>query len=124
MLTQNNVYLGSPYPIRDLLFVDDHVNGYINSIETTKNLQECRAINLCTGIGTSIKVLAEEIKKLTKFKGEIIWNIKNRPTEISVLKGDNTLAKEYLKWEPKYTLEEGLKIAAENIKKILGGENK
>ena len=34
MLTQKQVILGDPTPVRDLLYVDDHVSGYIKTIET------------------------------------------------------------------------------------------
>lgn len=120
MFTKDKIVLGSPYPIRDLMYVDDHVNGYINTIEIPfDNLEGLEAINLCTGIGTSIEDLANTIKNLMGFKGEILWNIKTRPTEINSLIGDYTLAKEYLGWSPRYNLIQGLEKTISNIKEKL-----
>lgn len=120
MLTKDKVVLGSPYPIRDLMYVDDHVNGYIKTIETPfDNLEGLEAINLCTGIGTSIENLANTIKIILGFKGEIIWNIKTRPTEINSLIGDYALAKEYLGWSPEYNLIKGLEKTINNIREKL-----
>ena len=121
MLTKDEVYLGNPNPIRDLLYIDDHVEGYLKAIKIPyEKLENAPAINLCTGVGTSIKELAELISKLTHFKGEIFWNKTNiRSTEIDKLIGDGTLACNSLDWKPKYSLREGLLLTIEKIKKVL-----
>ena len=120
MLTQKQVVLGDPTPIRDLLYVEDHVKGYIKTIETPyETLEDVRAINLCTGIGTSIKELAEKIQKYTDFKGEIVWNVKTRPTEISKLVGDWHNAFTYLGWRPQTSLDEGLVLTINKIREVL-----
>jgi len=120
MLTQDKVCLGSPEPVRDLLYVDDHVNGYIKTIDIPyEELENISAINICTNVGTSIRNLAEMIKNIIRFKGEIIWNVKTRPTEINFLVGDNSLAKKVLDWKPQHSLEEGLKITVKNMREIL-----
>ncbi len=117
MLKSKTIILGNPDPVRDLMYVDDHVEGYIKILES----KVCpTAVNLCTGIGTTIKELAELIKDLLGWNGEIIWNRSfKRPTEIDKLLGDNTLAKETLGWEPKYDLEEGLLLTLEKISKVI-----
>jgi nucleoside-diphosphate-sugar epimerase len=120
MLTKDKVVLGSPCPTRDLLYASDHVNGYIKTIDTPFNkLQAVNAINICTGRETSIKQLAEKLAPLTHFSGEIVWGVKTRPTEIDRLVGSYSLAHKYIGWEPEYTLDEGLAITVENIKKGL-----
>jgi len=52
----------------------------------------------------------QKIGELTGFKGDIIWNtIPSRPLDIKELVGDYTKAKHVLGWEPRYTLEAGLR---------------
>lgn len=120
MLTQKDVVLGNPNPTRDLVYVDDHVNGYLKAIETPyEKLEHVFAINICTGEETSIKTLAEKIAKYTGFKGEIKWNVKNRPTEIHRLVGDWSLAFNYLGWRPSVTLDEGLTLTINRMREIL-----
>ena len=120
MLSQSQVILGDSTPIRDLLYIDDHVNGYIKAISTPyEKLEECRAINFCTGYGVTIKELAEKIQKYTDFKGEIVWNVKTRPTEISKLVGDWHNAFTYLGWRPQTSLDEGLVLTINKIRKVL-----
>jgi dTDP-glucose 4,6-dehydratase len=114
----NQITLGNPDPIRDFLYVDDHVNGYMKVLES-KVFPSC--VNICTGLGTSIRELAEMIQGLLDYKGEIVWNTTyQRPTEIWSLVGDNSLAKETLGWEPEYSLEEGLILTIEKVKYKLG----
>lgn len=108
MLQGKTVKLGDPTPERDLLYIDDHVNAYLTCLGNEKAKGE--VFNFCTGRSISIKELADLIAKLTGFKGEIMWNtIPARPLDIKKLVGSYEKAKRILGWEPKHTLEEGLK---------------
>lgn len=108
MLKQGEVYLGDPGAIRDWMFVDDHVEGYIKALGNEKAIGEI--IQLCTGKAYTTKETAELIAKLTEFKNKIFWNATpKRPLDAYALRGDNSKAKRLLGWEPKVDLEEGLK---------------
>ena len=119
MLTSKRVLLGNPQPIRDLLYVDDHVDGYIKTVETPFNVFAdlgVKALNFCTGVGTSILELSELIKGIVSFNGEIQWNKTSiRPSEIDKLIGDYSLAHELLGWQPQISLREGLNYAVKKI---------
>lgn len=109
MLQGKTVRLGDPTPIRDLMYVNDHVNSFLTCLDNQKAKGEI--FNFCTGRSVSIKQLVELIGELSDFKGEIIWHtIPARPLDIKELVGDYSKAKRLLGWEPKFTLEEGLKI--------------
>jgi nucleoside-diphosphate-sugar epimerase len=108
MLRGKNVTLGDPKPVRDLLYIDDHVNTYITCLRNEKAIGE--AFNFCTGHGTSIAQLVEIIEKLTDFKAQVIWNtIPKRPFDAAILIGDYSKAKRLLGWKPRFTLKKGLK---------------
>ena len=108
MLKQGEVRLGDPSAIRDWLYVEDHINGYLKALGNSKAIGQ--AIQLCTGKGYTTKETAELIAKLTGFKGKITWNAtQHRPLDAKVLIGSAEKAKKLLNWEPKYSLEEGLK---------------
>jgi len=121
MLQGNVVRLGDPTPIRDLMYVDDHVNSYLTCLDSDKAVGE--TFNFCTGHGVSIAKLVELIKQPTGFKSEIIWNtIPKRPLDIAVLIGDYSKAKRILGWEPKFTLETGIKLTTDFwMNKLSGG---
>jgi len=107
MLQNETTRLGDPRPVRDFLYVDDHVNAYLTCLRNEEAIGEI--FNFCTGRGVSIKQLVELIAELTGFKGEIEWNtIPARPLDIMKLIGDYSKAKNMLGWKPEYTLEEGL----------------
>ena len=104
---KHSISLGDPSLVRDWLYVDDHVSGYMKVLGNKKAISQ--AIQLCTGKGYSIQETAELISKMTGYKGQILWNtMPKRPFEAKIMIGDNTKAKELLGWEPKYTLEQGL----------------
>jgi len=116
MLNDQTVYLGDPEPTRDLLYIDDHVAAYLSTLNVPQALGE--RFNFCTGRGVSIKELTEKIRKLTNFKGNVVWNtITKRPLDITKLVGDNSKAKSILNWEPMVDLDSGL----EKTVKILKG---
>lgn len=110
MLNQpkGTVTLGDPNPIRDLLYVDDHVQGYLSVFSQEMALGE--SFNLCTGVGINIQALTSKIASLTEFQGSILWNtIPDRPLDIQVLVGDNSKVKKMFGWSPKVSLDEGLR---------------
>jgi len=119
MLKEKVVRLGDPTPVRDFLYVDDHVNSYLTCLGNERAIGE--AFNFCTGLGISIAQLVDLIKKLTSFGGEVIWNtVPRRPLDITKLVGDYSKAEKLLRWKPKYTLEKGLKVTVDFWKKKLG----
>ena len=63
-------------------------------------------VNVASGEETSIRTLAETLKKISGFKGRLWYNT-DRPEGIKNRSIDNSRLKE-LGWTPKYTLEEGL----------------
>jgi len=108
MLRGEAVGLGDPNPVRDLMYVNDHIDAYTMCLNNEKAKGEI--FNFCIGHGISIKELANMIAKLTNFDGKITWStIPARPLDIQKLVGNYQKAKRVLGWKPKYTLEEGLK---------------
>ena len=109
---KGKVYLGDPDTVRDWVYADDHVSGFMLALGNDRAVGE--TIQLCTGKGYTTKETAELIAKLTGFKGEISWHATpQRPLDARVLVGDYSKAKKLLGWEPKYGIEEGLKKTIE-----------
>ena len=118
MLQGKTLQLGDPKPIRDLVYVDDHVNSFLSCLDNTKAIGNI--FNFCTSHGIMIGDLVELIRNLTDFDGEIIWNtVPARPLDIMKMIGDYSKAKQTLGWKPKFTLEEGLKLTIESWKNKL-----
>ena len=115
MLNNGKVYLGDRTTVRDWIYVDDHVEGYVKALGNRKAVGEI--IQLCSGKGYTTEETAKIIAKLIGFRGEIVWNAtQKRPLDAKILIGDNSKARKILGWKPKYTLEEGLKKTIEHWK--------
>lgn len=107
------IKLGDPKPIRDFIFEEDLLSAYVIATESENKEHLGEAINITSGESISIRDLAERIRKITGYQGEIQWNsFPKRALEIPKLSMDNSKAKKLLNWSPKYTLDEGLKITA------------
>jgi GDP-L-fucose synthase len=62
---------GTGTPLREFLHVDDLAEACFHLMQTYKGNT---SVNIGTGKDISIKELAELIKKIIDFKGEIVWN--------------------------------------------------
>ena len=65
------VLWGDGSPSREFLYVDDCVEGLVLAAERYEGAD---AVNLGTGVETTIRDLAETIADITGFEGEIIWD--------------------------------------------------
>jgi len=119
MLQGNTVKLGDPTPERDLLYIDDHVESYISCFAKPQ-ASIGQAFNFCTGEKLTVQALAEKMRGLTGFRGQILWDtIPRRPLDIQILYGDASKAKSVLGWEAKVSLEDGLRRTADFWRKKL-----
>ena len=117
-LSSSVIELGSLTPIRDLTYVGDTVNGFLRMAESPESIGE--VINTGNGKGITIGDLAEKIISLIdvpnlKISGDE-KRIRPEKSEVKELICDNSKAKKLLGWEPKYSLEEGLKETINWIK--------
>jgi nucleoside-diphosphate-sugar epimerase len=112
MLRDVQVRLGDPKPVRDLLYIDDHLGAYLVCLGNPKAIGE--VFNFCTGRGISIGELVVLLREYTGFQGEVVWDaIPARPLDIPVLMGDSSKADQVLGWRHRVPLEEGLRLTVE-----------
>lgn len=111
------IKLGSLSPTRDFNYVKDTVRGFIEIAKSDKTIGQ--EINIATQQEISIGQLAEELIKQINPNAKIVCDeIRLRPenSEVNRLLGSNKKIKELTNWEPKYSLEEGLKETIEFLK--------
>jgi nucleoside-diphosphate-sugar epimerase len=115
MLMGDVVNLGMREPIRDLMYMSDHVNAYITCFQNP-HVSIGETFNFCTGKGWSIPELVNKIAGILDWKGTVNYDtIPVRPNDILTLIGDNSKAKRLLNWVPHVSLDEGLKIVISNL---------
>jgi UDP-glucose 4-epimerase len=107
---------GNGTQIRDYTYVEDTARAYALAIENPKAIGE--TFLLPTGRGVSLNELADLIIKLTNSRSAKQY-LPPRKGDIQRFVGSYKKAKEILGWEPKVTLEEGLKKEIEWIKEDL-----
>jgi nucleoside-diphosphate-sugar epimerase len=95
---------GDGTPVREFLYVKDAAEAVVKAIALEHDIQP---VNIGTGVGTTIKELAESIKQFTRFEGVIEWDTtKPKGAMRKVL--DITRMKTKLQWSPRYSLQDGL----------------
>lgn len=94
---------GSGRPVREFIYVGDAAEGVARLLENGYT----EPLNIGTGIGTTVKELAELTARFTNFKGEIVWDA-DKPDGVGRKVLDVSRMKRVLNWEPPTSLEEGL----------------
>ena len=95
---------GNGNSTRDFCYIEDIVSGIILAAE---KYDDSKPINLASGKETTIKEVAEIIKKQIGFKGKIIWD-ENMPIGPNRRNVSIDLAKEKINYNPKVSLEDGI----------------
>jgi GDP-L-fucose synthase len=96
---------GSGNATREFLYVDDAADGIVDAAERYEGAEP---LNLGTNEEISIRDLAELIAKLVGFEGELEWDT-TRPDGQPRRRVDATRARELFGFEPRVSLEEGLR---------------
>lgn len=94
---------GTGSAIREFLFVEDLAKAIIFCAD---NYDSDEHINIGTGVGISIKNLAEKIAELTDFKGQINWDA-TKPDGMPVKVLDTEKITK-MGWKPRVDLDEGI----------------
>ncbi|MGF6906985.1 GDP-L-fucose synthase family protein [Fusobacterium sp. PH5-44] len=99
---------GTGSPLREFLYSDDMADACVFLLE---NYNEEQHINIGTGEEISIKELANKIKNIVGYKGEIIWNTSmpdGTPRKLVDVTKLHSLG-----WMHKTQLDEGIKLVYE-----------
>lgn len=102
------IIYGDGKQTRDYMYIEDLVDAFDLILKYDKPID--KPLNLGTGKETSINDLANAIVELCGQKGKIkpVY-VEPRPGEVNRLVSDNAQARKLLGWQPKYTIEDGLK---------------
>ena len=118
MLDGGPVYVGSPDHVRDYMWVDDHVNAYLLSIE--KEAGEGEVFNVSPGNPISNIELAKKLAEMIHFTGQIVegsyppgYPIRPAKLDTKYIVLDSSRITNKLGWKPNVTLDEGLAMAVD-----------
>ena len=113
------VVYGDDYPtrdgscIRDYIHVCDIAHAHTLALQhliENKNVEKCEIYNLGSGNGVSVLEAIHAFEKVSERK--LNYRIgARRPGDIIAIYADNSLAKEKLNWDPKYSLDEMMSTA-------------
>ena len=103
------IHLGAVHPTRDLLFVKDTVNGFIEIALSDKTYGE--EINIATQSEISVGDLAQNLIALINPAAQIITKeerLRPEKSEVERLFGANEKIKQLTNWQQHYSLDQGL----------------
>jgi GDP-L-fucose synthase len=95
---------GDGSPTREFLYVSDAARGIVTAAE---NYNGNEPVNLGSGWEVTIKDLAEEIAKLVKYEGKIVWDV-TKPNGQPRRRLDTTKAEKLFGFKAQTALSDGL----------------
>ena len=97
---------GTGGDIRDLLYIDDFIDGMLAAFGTGK---PHLMANICAGKGYSVKQILETILAVDGYQDAEVRFDPSRPSTVPIRLMDDTLARTELGFAPTISLEEGLR---------------
>ena len=94
---------GTGAPVREFIYVGDAAEAVARLVDT----DHLDPINIGTGVGTTIRDLADLIARFTGFRGKIVWDTP-KPDGVMRKVLDVSRMKDVLGWEPSHSLAAGL----------------
>lgn len=117
-LTGKNPKVSSPEPVRDFVFIEDVLDAYIK-VANIPNIGG-EIFNIGYGQQHSVGEVVNKIIELAEEKVSPEWSSTTKRTnEPTIWQADISKAKDILKWEPRYNLEEGLNKIVKWLKENL-----
>ena len=115
---ENNIKLGNLSPTRDLTYVADTCNGFLDIYNSDTLYGEVTNIGMKTeiSIGELTKLIAKTMNVEVTIKSSA-ERIRPENSEVERLFCDNSKLLKYTDWNPKYSLEQGIDEVIEWMKK-------
>ncbi len=111
---KEEIKLGALHPTRDLVFVKDTVNGFVEIAKSDSLIGQ--EVNIATNSEITVGDLAQNLINIINPKAKIVSDdIRLRPekSEVERLFGSNEKILQHTNWRQKYSLEDGLKETIE-----------
>ncbi len=101
---------------RDFVFIKDVVHALQRAIKLSTNLKKIEILNICSGEAISLNQLIEEIERVVDRKLQVNYTNKDIVENGNWI-GNNAKAYSVLKWSPKNSFKEGIKMTYEEKNK-------
>ena len=100
------VVWGDGMDLKDFLYIDDYIDGMLLAME---KLDEFQPINIASGQPLTIRDLLDEILKAASYHDADVVYDASKPTMIPKRLIDISLAKKIFGWQPKVSIQDGIK---------------
>jgi nucleoside-diphosphate-sugar epimerase len=108
--------LVNPETARDFVYIDDVVEAYL--LAATQSFEEHGAVyNVGSGIQTTMREVVEVARRVMNIEDEPEWgSMPARQWDTQVWVSDNSKIRNALGWQPRFTLEQGLRATVDWLK--------
>jgi nucleoside-diphosphate-sugar epimerase len=105
--------------VRDFIHADDVVEALVRLAAVGDDLTGCRIVNVSTGRGVSVREMAQTLASIAAEQGlglpEVIQTGSDQSEIVPSLVLDNSRLRELTHWTPQINLEQGLRLALQEL---------
>lgn len=108
-------------PVRDFIHADDVVEALVRLAAAGDDRSGCRIVNVSTNQGVSVREMAQALANIAVEQGwgypEIVQTGDSRDELVPRLILDNSRLRELTGWMPRITLQQGLRVALQELQR-------
>ncbi|MGC9219482.1 MAG: NAD-dependent epimerase/dehydratase family protein [Athalassotoga sp.] len=109
MLQNKEIKLGSPYAVRDFIFIEDVIDAFIQSAEKIGKMEFGTILNVGSGLDTKVIQVFNVLREITGYLSDPKFDgIPRDSDKIEVWRANINKINDVLGWKPKYDLKSGL----------------
>ncbi len=118
-LNNKDLNLANPKGVRDYIYIDDVVDLYLKAIQRADKAKG-EIFNIGVGAQRTVSEIVRKIIKLSNSKSKINWGVQSsRPWDNKIWEADMKKTSQFFSWQPRYSIDEGLKKTVEWFKNNL-----
>ncbi|WP_321429463.1 NAD-dependent epimerase/dehydratase family protein [uncultured Methanolobus sp.] len=108
-LCGNKLQLADSCAVRDYVYIDDVLDIYMKSINLAGRYKG-EIFNVGRGESISVKYVVKKVLEISLSKSAVEWNtFYGRDHDCSKWEADTKKTSQYFKWEPEYSMEDGIR---------------
>ncbi|WP_219428853.1 NAD-dependent epimerase/dehydratase family protein [Persephonella hydrogeniphila] len=120
-ILNEEIELSEGFQKLDFIYVKDIANAYVKVLQNIEKLNTLESFNIGSGFPYSIREIVSIVEEILEKTVKVKWGKPSK--DIQICYADISKVKNYIGWEPKFSLKEGLERTISYYKEVINENN-